>query len=62
MPDFVGRPLAEASSAIEQAGLHLGEVSSVEMTSAAHSTILRQSPLPGQRVTAETVVTFDVAR
>ncbi len=61
MPDFVGRNLAEASSAIEAAGLRLGEVKALE-ASGAHSTILRQSPLPGQRVTPGTVVTFEVAR
>jgi len=61
MPDFVGRNLAEASSAIEEAGLRLGEITVLE-ASGAHSTILRQSPLPGQRVTPGTVVTFEVAR
>ena len=61
MPDFVGHPLAEATSAIQLAGLHLGEVTNVEAP-AAHSTVLKQSPLPGQRVTADTVVTLEVAR
>lgn len=61
MPDFVGRHLAEASSAIEEAGLRLGDVTDVEAPG-GHSIILRQSPLPGQRVTPGTVVTFEVAR
>lgn len=61
MPDFVGRNLAEASSAIEEAGLRLGDVTDVE-ASGGHSIILKQSPPPGQRVTPGTVVTFEVAR
>ena len=61
MPDFVGNPLAEASAAVEEAGLRLGEVTDVVAPS-GHSVILRQSPLPGQRVTPGTVVTFEVAR
>jgi beta-lactam-binding protein with PASTA domain len=61
MPDFVGHPLAEASSAIEQAGLHLGEVTDVAAPG-GHSIILRQSPPAGQRVTPDTVVTFEISR
>jgi beta-lactam-binding protein with PASTA domain len=61
MPDFVGHHLAEASSAIEQAGLRLGNVTDVDAPG-AHSLILRQSPPPGQRVTPGTVVTFEIAR
>ena len=61
MPDFVGHHLAEASSAIEQAGLHLAEVTDVDAPG-AHSIILRQSPASGQRVTPGTAVTFEVAR
>ena len=61
MPDFVGRHLAEASSAIEEAGLRLGDVTDVEAPG-GHSIILKQSPPPGRRVTPGTVVTFEVAR
>jgi beta-lactam-binding protein with PASTA domain len=61
MPDFVGHPLAEASSAITQAGLHLGEVTNVA-SPGGHSTIVRQSPPAGQRVTRDTVVNLEVAR
>lgn len=61
MPDFVGHHLAEASAAIEEAGLRLGDVTDVEAPG-GHSVILRQSPLPGRRVTPGTVVTFEVAR
>lgn len=62
MPDFVGQHLAEASSAIEQAGLHLGDVTDVAATGRDHSLILKQSPPPGQRVTPGTVVTFEISR
>lgn len=61
MPDFVGHHLAEASSAIEQAGLHLGDVTDVEAPG-GHSVILKQAPPPGQRVTPGTVVTFEISR
>jgi len=61
MPDFVGHPLAEASSAIEAAGLRLGDVTDIEAPG-GHSTILRQTPAAGQRVTPGTVVTLEVAR
>jgi beta-lactam-binding protein with PASTA domain len=61
MPDFVGHPLAEASSAIAQAGLHLGQVTDVAAPG-GHSTIVRQSPPAGQRVTRDTVVNLEVAR
>jgi len=61
MPDFVGHHLAEASSAIEQAGLRLGDVTDVAAPE-GHSLILKQSPPPGQRVTPGTVVTFEVSR
>jgi beta-lactam-binding protein with PASTA domain len=61
MPDFVGHHLAEASSAIEQAGLHLGDVTDVEAPG-SHSIILKQSPPPGQRVTPGTVVTLEISR
>ena len=61
MPDFVGHHLAEASAAIEQAGLRLGDVTDVAAP-AGHSVILKQSPPSGQRVTAGAVVTFEVAR
>jgi len=62
MPDFVGHQLAEASAAIEQAGLRLGDVTDVAPTSRDHSIILKQSPAPGQRVTPGTVVTFEISR
>jgi beta-lactam-binding protein with PASTA domain len=61
MPDFVGHRLAEASAAIEQAGLRLGDVTDLAAP-AGPSVILKQSPPPGQRVTPGTVVTFEVAR
>jgi beta-lactam-binding protein with PASTA domain len=61
MPDFVGHHLAEASSAIDEAGLRLGDVTDV-VAPGGHSVILKQSPPPGQRVTPGTVVTFEISR
>ena len=61
MPDFVGHHLAEASSAIEEAGLRLGDVTDVAAPG-GHSIILKQSPPPGQRVAPGAVVTFEISR
>ena len=62
MPDFVGHRLTEASAAIEQVGLRLGEVTDVAATGQDHSIILKQSPPAGQRVTPGTAVTFEISR
>ena len=62
MPDFVGHRLTEASAAIEQVGLRLGEVTDVAATGRDHSIILKQSPPAGQRVTPGTAVTFEISR
>ena len=69
MPDLVGQPLAEASEAVEQAGLLLGNVTVVfgeptageNPASIAKPTVVsRQLPAPGTRVTPGTVVHFEI--
>ncbi|HXE91708.1 MAG TPA: PASTA domain-containing protein [Terriglobales bacterium] len=70
MPDLVGQPLAEASAAVEQAGLLVGNVTVVfgepktgDPTSIAKPTVVsRQMPAPGTRVTPGTVVHFEITR
>ncbi|HLK33504.1 MAG TPA: PASTA domain-containing protein [Terriglobales bacterium] len=76
MPNFVGQPLALVSADIEKAGLHVGTLTAQPAgaqglpsntaptpSSGANATIIvGQSPPPGQKVTAGTVVNFEVQR
>lgn len=71
MPDFAGRPLADAAEAVEAAGLKLGTVTSGgarltvpdgETRISLPAVVRRQLPLPGAKVTPGTVVHFEVAR
>jgi len=71
MPDFAGRPLADAVEAVEAAGLRLGHVTSGgarlnlpdgESRIALPAIVRRQLPLPGAKVTPGTFVNFEVAR
>ncbi len=75
MPDFVGSNLSETTATVRGAGLVVGPISSAPVASAPaiglaassaaqHSSdavITRQTPAAGQRVTAGTTVTFEVA-
>ena len=71
MPDFTGRPLADAVETVEAAGLRMGHVTSGgerlnlpngENRIALPAVVRRQLPLPGAKVTPGTVVHFEVAR
>jgi eukaryotic-like serine/threonine-protein kinase len=68
MPSFVGRPVAEASVALQNAGFTLGKVRTVngdEIGSTGGSgagAIVRQYPQAGQRVTAGATINFDVRK
>jgi beta-lactam-binding protein with PASTA domain len=71
MPDFSGRPLADAVEAVEAAGLRMGHVTSGgarlnlpsgENRIALPAVVRRQLPLPGAKVTPGTIVHFEVAR
>lgn len=59
MPDFVGKHLGDAARSVDQAGMKLGngEPDKVEQTE-GYEIITGQSPAPGQKVTAGTVVVF----
>lgn len=66
MPNFVGRPLAEATASLQKAGFTLGKVQHVaavegSTASAAPETVLRQFPPAGQKVTAGATISFDVS-
>jgi eukaryotic-like serine/threonine-protein kinase len=62
MPSFTGRPLAEASQAIQGAGLRVAAVNAVPAPGLPPGTVLKQSPGAGQKVTPGTAVTVDVAQ
>lgn len=68
MPSFVGRSVAEASVALQNAGFTLGKVRTAngdEIGSTGSSVagaIVRQYPQAGQRVTAGATINFDVKK
>jgi beta-lactam-binding protein with PASTA domain len=68
MPSFVGRSVAEASVALQNAGFTLGKIRTVngdEIGSTGSSgagAIVRQYPPAGQRVTAGATISFDVRK
>lgn len=75
MPNFVGLTLAEASSAIEQAGFKLAHVKTADLSPpptpsskppaasiATATTVVRQTPGAGQRIVADTPIVLEVGR
>ncbi len=75
MPDFIGRPLADAAAELEAAGLKLGKVTSAatlpvssdpentEAISISTPTVVRrQSPAPGSKVLPGAQVNFEITR
>jgi len=62
MPSFAGRSLADASKAIQDAGLRVAVVNNVPSPGLPPGTVLKQSPGAGQKVTPGTAVTLDVAQ
>ncbi len=62
MPSFTGRPLADASKAIQDAGLRVAAVNTVPVPGLPAGTVLKQSPGAGQKVTPGTAVTLEVAQ
>lgn len=67
MPSFVGKPLAEAVPALEQAGLIAASINTASASAtkngkakALTGTIVKQSPAAGRRVVAGTKVYFEV--
>lgn len=62
MPNFVGQPLAEAATAVKQAGFTLGRVDFVQDPGGPSEIILRQSPTPGQRIWSGATISFVVRK
>ncbi|HWR35619.1 MAG TPA: PASTA domain-containing protein, partial [Clostridia bacterium] len=69
MPDFGGMPLGEVSVAITDAGLKVGNVSTlkqdpsaVAQSQATGAMVARQTPAPGQRVSPGMIVNLEVVR
>lgn len=70
MPNFVGKHLADVVPRIEDAGMKLGNISEVGLQatpvkgkSFVESTIIvKQSPLPGQKISAGGTVSFEISR
>lgn len=62
LPDLTGRSLADARSALEQLGLHLGATTTDTSSLALENTVLSQSPSPGATVSAGASVSLRVSR
>jgi len=62
MPSFIGRTLADATRAIQDAGLRPAAINPVTAPELPIGTVLKQSPGAGQRVTPGTTVTLEVVQ
>lgn len=66
MPNFVGKPLAEAAASVQKNGFTLGKVQHVDAVEGSNSlpvgTVLRQSPQAGQKITAGATISFDAKK
>ncbi len=62
LPDFAGRTLADARSALEQLGLHLGGTTRDTTSFMPENTILGQTPAAGATVSAGSSVTLRLSR
>lgn len=61
IPDLTGRTLADARSAIEQLGLHLGGTTRDTSSFMPENTVLSQAPAPGANVSAGASVNLRVS-
>lgn len=68
MPNFVGKSVAEATTAVLKAGFTIGKVRQVNAaadsnsSAAATGTIVRQYPLAGQKIAAGSAISFDIGK
>ena len=71
MPSFIGKHLADVVPLLEEAGMKLGTLTESTPTGAAQvknksfaesTIILKQTPAPGQKVTAGSTITFVISR
>lgn len=61
VPNLVGRPVAEAESAILDAGLVLGEIRELNSMTADSGQVLAQDPVPGQQLLPGATVSLGVS-
>ena len=62
MPNFVGQPLSEASSAVRQSGFILGKVTYAQDAERVSDVVVKQVPAAGQKIAAGSTITFEVTR
>lgn len=65
MPNFVGKPVSDAITAVTKAGFNLGKMHSSATdtnSSGGMGTVVHQSPQAGQRIAAGATITFEVKR
>ena len=62
MPSFIGRPLADASRALQDAGLRPAMVTSVPAPGLPIGIVLKQSPGAGQKIAPGTTVMLEVVQ
>jgi beta-lactam-binding protein with PASTA domain len=62
MPNFVGQPLTETTSALQKAGFVLGKVEAIDDPFGPSGNILHQSPAAGQKIPAGATINFEVRR
>jgi serine/threonine-protein kinase len=62
MPDLAGRNLEQVSRAMQNAGITLGKLTYQLTPGLARGTILRQFPLPGQKVVEGSPLDFEVSK
>ncbi|HKY97309.1 MAG TPA: PASTA domain-containing protein [Gemmatimonadaceae bacterium] len=62
LPDLTGRTLADARSALEQLGLHLGGTSRDTSSFMPENTVLSQAPSPGATVSAGSSVNLRISQ
>jgi beta-lactam-binding protein with PASTA domain len=60
MPNFAGRTLEDASKILENAGFTLGQRRKLSGGVGSSGIVVKQHPLPGQKVSAGTTVYFEV--
>lgn len=61
-PDFQGKPVGLVRSELQQAGFQNIKVSQAQEPGAVQGNIIQQLPLPGSKVTPDTVFEFQVAQ
>jgi beta-lactam-binding protein with PASTA domain len=61
-PNFTGQSLTTVRPQIEEAGMNVGQVTTIPAQNASAGTILAQTPAPGTKVGANTVFILQVEK